>query len=125
MSINYRSWKDPTKSANNPAVTCCWTSWSRTSAAWPAPRDNATGAIRSAWRAPGAQAQDLRFPHPDTQPTLANPPNSANALAVIGCELGERVNRDPTMRYRLVGVGLSGFVDADMLVAQSDLFTGD
>ncbi|MDA3912816.1 DNA polymerase IV [Oleiagrimonas sp.] len=49
-------------------------------------------------------------------------PQSLRELAEIACALRERVERDAGTRYRLVGVGLSGFVDADLLVAQSDLF---
>ena len=35
---------------------------------------------------------------------------SAAELADIACALRDRVGRDPNERYRLVGVGLSGFV---------------
>ena len=49
-------------------------------------------------------------------------PHSADELADIACALRERVERADTSRYRLVGVGLSSFVDQDSFVAQSDLF---
>ena len=49
-------------------------------------------------------------------------PLSANELADIACALRERVERPADSRYRLVGVGLAGFVDADSYQAQSDLF---
>ena len=54
--------------------------------------------------------------------TPATRPASAHELADIACALRERVERPPSTRYRLVGVGLAGFVDADSFVAQSDLF---
>jgi DNA polymerase-4 len=49
-------------------------------------------------------------------------PSSANELAEIACALRERVERPADSRYRLVGVGLAGFVDQDSYRAQSDLF---
>ncbi len=49
-------------------------------------------------------------------------PGSATELADIACALRQRVDRPPTTRYRLVGVGLSGFVDADDYAAQAELF---
>ncbi len=53
--------------------------------------------------------------------TPERPPASPEALAEIACRLRERVGLPPRTRYRLVGVGLSGFIDADT-AAQSDLF---
>ncbi len=53
-------------------------------------------------------------------PTLR--PASAAELAQIACDLRQRVNRSAEERYRLVGVGLSGFIDADSYAAQPDLF---
>jgi DNA polymerase-4 len=47
---------------------------------------------------------------------------SANALADIACALRERVERPADSRYRLVGVGLAGFVEQDSYQAQTDLF---
>jgi DNA polymerase-4 len=47
---------------------------------------------------------------------------SADELADIACALRERVDRPADSRYRLVGVGLSGFIDADSYQAQADLF---
>jgi len=49
-------------------------------------------------------------------------PRSAAELAEVACALRERVERAADSRYRLVGVGLSGFVDRDSFMAQSDLF---
>jgi DNA polymerase-4 len=49
-------------------------------------------------------------------------PMSADELADIACALCERVDRPADSRYRLVGVGLSGFIDADSYQAQADLF---
>ncbi len=49
-------------------------------------------------------------------------PQSAGELADIACALRERVERPAHSRYRLVGVGLSGFVERDSYRAQSDLF---
>ena len=55
--------------------------------------------------------------------TPPEPPGSMAALADIACALRERVELPSRTRYRLVGVGLSGFIDADrLLAAQSDLF---
>jgi DNA polymerase-4 len=53
-------------------------------------------------------------------PTLR--PASAAELADIACSLRARIERPVDSRYRLVGVGLSGFVDADSHTAQRDLF---
>ena len=49
-------------------------------------------------------------------------PASAAELAALACALRERVDLEPDTLYRLVGVGLSGFVDADGPAVQSDLF---
>jgi len=54
--------------------------------------------------------------------TPPQPPASLQALAEIACALRERVGLPSRTRYRLVGVGLSGFVDAERLVAQPELF---
>jgi len=54
--------------------------------------------------------------------TPALRPASAQELAGIACALRARVERPAGTRYRLVGVGLSGFVEADSYVAQQDLF---
>jgi len=54
--------------------------------------------------------------------TPASRPGSAAELADIACALRERVERPAESRYRLVGVGLAGFVDMDSYSAQSDLF---
>ena len=55
-----------------------------------------------------------------TQPA---PPEGADDLARIASELRSRINLPARTRYRLVGVGLSGFVDADQFEVQCDLFT--
>ena len=55
--------------------------------------------------------------------TPPNPPGSAEELAALAWSLSERVKLPATTRYRLVGVGLSGFVDAEY-GGQADLFVG-
>jgi DNA polymerase-4 len=52
-------------------------------------------------------------------PTL---PGTAHELAELACALRARVDRPAGTRYRLVGVGLAGFVDRDHFAAQRDLF---
>jgi DNA polymerase-4 len=52
-------------------------------------------------------------------PTL---PASAHELAELACALRARVQHPAGTRYRLVGVGLAGFVDRDHFAAQRDLF---
>jgi len=54
--------------------------------------------------------------------TPSSRPDSASELADIACALRNRVERLAETRYRLVGVGLAGFVEADSFAAQSDLF---
>ncbi|WP_256451746.1 DNA polymerase IV [Luteimonas sp. NJZ50] len=54
--------------------------------------------------------------------TPPQPPATLPELADIACALRERVGLPSRTRYRLVGVGLSGFVDAEQLVAQPELF---
>ncbi len=54
--------------------------------------------------------------------TPAQRPASLRELAEIACDLRARVELPSRTRYRLVGVGLSGFVDADSVLAQTDLF---
>jgi DNA polymerase IV len=49
-------------------------------------------------------------------------PLSAGELAEIACALRDRVERPTDSRYRLVGVGLAGFVEQDSYQAQTDLF---
>ena len=50
-------------------------------------------------------------------------PQSERELADIACALRQRVERPESTRYRLVGVGLSGFVDAELHAAeQAELF---
>ena len=51
-------------------------------------------------------------------------PDNAEALAAIACALRARVELPTHTRYRLVGVGLAGFVDSDGGHAQDDLFGG-
>ncbi|MEP7186149.1 MAG: DNA polymerase IV [Rhodanobacter sp.] len=55
--------------------------------------------------------------------TPASRPTSATELAAIACALRDRIARPAGSRYRLVGVGLSGFIDADSYAAQADLFS--
>lgn len=54
--------------------------------------------------------------------TPAEPPSSLHELARIACDLRARVALPARTKYRLVGVGLSGFADRDEADAQSDLF---
>jgi DNA polymerase-4 len=54
--------------------------------------------------------------------TPAERPESASALAEIACALRIRVNLPSRTRYRLVGVGVAGFVDRDDYEAQPELF---
>jgi DNA polymerase-4 len=54
--------------------------------------------------------------------TPASRPTSAVELADLACGLRDRVARPADSRYRLVGVGLAGFVDGDSYQAQTDLF---
>lgn len=54
--------------------------------------------------------------------TPVSRPASAAELADIACALRERVDRPPQTLYRLVGVGLSGFVDEADFAAQEELF---
>ena len=56
--------------------------------------------------------------------TLTPPerPASARELAEIACALRARVNLPARTRYRLVGVGLAGFVERDSFDAQPELF---
>lgn len=54
--------------------------------------------------------------------TPAERPSSAQMLAQIACALRARVPLPARTRYRLVGVGLSGFVDRDSYEAQTELF---
>jgi DNA polymerase-4 len=46
------------------------------------------------------------------------------SVADIACALRERVALPARTRYRLVGVGLAGFVERDSLAAQPELFGG-
>jgi len=50
------------------------------------------------------------------------PPQTEEAFVALAVGLRERVDLPPRTRYRLVGVGLSNFIDADESLAQSELF---
>ncbi len=54
--------------------------------------------------------------------TPLSPPSSCDELAAIALTLRERVNLDPQQRFRLVGVGLSNFREAEETPAQAALF---
>jgi len=54
--------------------------------------------------------------------TPSTRPCSAEELADLACALRARVERPADSRYRLVGVGLSGFVEQDSFAVQGDLF---
>ena len=49
-------------------------------------------------------------------------PESLDALVDIACALRERVALPSRTRYRLVGVGLAGFLDPDAVAPQPELF---
>ena len=50
------------------------------------------------------------------------PPSSCQELTDIALKLREKVDRAPNERYRLVGVGLSNFRQAEQTAAQPPLF---
>lgn len=50
------------------------------------------------------------------------PPSSCEELTNIALSLRKRVNLDPQQRFRLIGVGLSNFHEADGTPEQSALF---
>lgn len=50
------------------------------------------------------------------------PPASGERLAEVACALRDRVDLPGSTRYRLVGVGLAGFVDGEDGIDQDDLF---
>jgi len=54
--------------------------------------------------------------------TPSSPPSSCEELTCIALSLRERVDLDPHQRYRLVGVGLSNFRDAEQTSTQPVLF---
>src|SRR5215469_1182496 len=54
--------------------------------------------------------------------TPNSPPLSCEELTEIALKLRERVDLDPKRRYRLVGVGLSNFRDAEEIAGQPVLF---
>ncbi|HKF24766.1 MAG TPA: hypothetical protein VKB24_02280, partial [Candidatus Acidoferrum sp.] len=55
--------------------------------------------------------------------TPAAPPVSGEQLADIALSLCERVAPSPGQRFRLVGVGLSNFLEPEKLLAEPTLFT--
>jgi DNA polymerase-4 len=54
--------------------------------------------------------------------TPSSPPSSCEELTDIALRLRERVALGPQQRYRLVGVGLSNFLEAEETAAQPALF---
>jgi DNA polymerase IV len=54
--------------------------------------------------------------------TPSSPPSSCEELTVIALSLRERVALGPRQRFRLVGVGLSNFLDPEDVSAQPALF---
>jgi DNA polymerase IV len=54
--------------------------------------------------------------------TPNSPPSSCEELTEMALKLRERVDREPKRRYRLVGVGLSNFRDAEETIGQPVLF---
>ena len=55
--------------------------------------------------------------------TATGPPASEQSLADTACGLRDRFDLPATTRFRLAGVGLSGFIDGDLAHAQEDLFS--
>jgi len=54
--------------------------------------------------------------------TGSAPPSSCDELTEIALKLRERVTLDPLQRYRLVGIGLSNFREAEQIGSQPALF---
>jgi DNA polymerase-4 len=54
--------------------------------------------------------------------TPPTPPSSARAIADMACELRQRVDSSDGRLFRLVGVGLSNFVDAVQFAPQAEMF---
>ena len=54
--------------------------------------------------------------------TLDSPPSSCQELTDIALELRKRVELSAEQRYRLVGIGLSNFREAEQMTAQQPLF---
>ena len=54
--------------------------------------------------------------------TTPVPPGSLAEIADIACELRQRVQLPNGTRYRLVGVGLAGFVEGQQIHFQEQLF---
>lgn len=54
--------------------------------------------------------------------TPLSPPQSAIELSTLACALRRRVQRPAWQRFRLVGVGLAGFVDNNQAYQQQSLF---
>src|SRR5271168_2189674 len=54
--------------------------------------------------------------------TPSSPPSSCEELTAIALSLRERVALGPQQRFRLVGVGVSNFLDPENVSAQPDLF---
>ena len=108
-------------------TTCCSTNSRHTSSAWPKRRGRRTSANCS--ESPGRLARTvvLKLKTSDFQiltRSLTPPerPASLAALIEIACALRERVALPSRTRYRLVGVGLSGFIDPHTFDPQAELF---
>jgi DNA polymerase-4 len=54
--------------------------------------------------------------------TAGSPPSTSEELTEVGLKLRERVDLGPQQRYRLVGIGLSNFREAEDTPAQPALF---
>ena len=57
--------------------------------------------------------------------TPGSPPSSCEELTAIALSLRERVGLGPQQKFRLVGVGLSNFLEPDDVSAQPGLFKYD
>lgn len=90
--------------------------------AWAAHQREATGAHARIARTVVLKLKTSDFHTLTRSFTSSSRPESAQEVADIACALRDRVERPAETRYRLVGVGLAGFVEADSFAAQSDLF---
>jgi DNA polymerase IV len=90
--------------------------------AWAAHQREASGAHARVARTVVLKLKTSDFQTLTRSFTPSSRPDSAQEIADIACALRDRVERPAETRYRLVGVGLAGFVEADSFAAQSDLF---
>jgi len=70
----------------------------------------------------GTEIEDRGIQAPHAQPPSFFPPSSCEELTAIALSLTERVALGPQQRFRLVGVGVSNFLDPVDVSAQPALF---